>query len=254
MSDARQISGELLARLARFGRVYLLDTVTSTNDYAFSVAERHEPAVVLAQNQTRPRGRFRRHWHADENSLCFSLLLFLGDPEDPQLPQLTQFVGLAVCHAVEQVTGLRAKIRWPNDIIVEDHKVCGILCEQRKEAIVLGIGLNVNQPGFPEELELPEAGSLRMAANREFERLELLDAILTWFFRILDRARNEEVPQLLSEIKARSSILHRRVEIRTLLRRHIGTVVDIDVEGRVVLRTTSGRLTVISAGQARGIQ
>jgi BirA family biotin operon repressor/biotin-[acetyl-CoA-carboxylase] ligase len=254
VADPRYIPGELLARLARFGRVYLLDSVTSTNEYALSLSARHEPAIVLAERQTAGRGRFRRHWYSDPDSLTFSLLVFFDDPEDPSLRQLTQLVALSICRAIESRTGLRPGIRWPNDIVLEDGKVCGILCEQRKEAVAVGCGINVNQTGFAEELELPEATSLRIAAGREFEQLELLDALLTEFTRVIEDARTERLPALLAEIRARSAILHRRAEIRTLLRRHIGTVVDIDSEGRAVLRTDSGRLVVVSSGQVRSVR
>jgi BirA family biotin operon repressor/biotin-[acetyl-CoA-carboxylase] ligase len=234
--------------------VYLLDAVTSTNDHAFSLADRHEPAIVLAERQTAGRGRFRRHWHSDSDSLTFSLLLFFDDPEDPALRQLTQLVALSVCRAIDSRTGLKAAIRWPNDIMLGEGKVCGILCEMRKDAVAVGCGLNVNQAGFAEELELPEAISLRMAAGRKFEQLELLDALLTEFHRVIEEARTDRLPALLAEIRSRSAILHRRAEIRTLFRRHIGTVVDIDSEGRAVLRNDSGRLVVVNSGQVRSVR
>lgn len=254
MPEPRLIPGELLARLARFGRVYLLDSVTSTNDHAFSLADRREPAIVLAERQTAGRGRFRRAWYSDPDSLTFSLLLFFDDPEDPALRQLTQLVALSICRAIETRAGLKPGIRWPNDIMLNEGKVCGILCEQRKDAVAVGCGLNVNQPGFPEELGLPDAVSLRMVAGREFERLELLDSLLAEFHRALNEARTDRLPALLADIRGRSAILHRRAEIRTLFRRHIGTVVDIDSEGRAVLRTDSGRLVVVNSGQVRSIR
>ncbi len=255
LSSAEQIPGELLARLTRFGRVYLLDTVTSTNDYAFTLADKREPAVVIARHQTRGRGRFRRPWYADSDSLTFSVLLFqqLAETEEPvPVAQVTQLTGLALCRAIEDITGLEPLIRWPNDIMLNNRKIAGILCEQRKDAVAVGIGLNVNQTEFPEDL--PEAGSLCLAGGRILEKLELLEKILGHLFTFLRQAREGEQTQLLAAIKNRSAVLHRRVEIRTLFRRHIGTVVDLDAEGRIVLRTTSGRLAIINSGQARRLR
>jgi BirA family biotin operon repressor/biotin-[acetyl-CoA-carboxylase] ligase len=247
------IPGELLARLARFGRIYVLDSIPSTNTYALDLAEKEEPAVVIAQNQTHGRGRFRRHWFSNTDSLTFSLLLFRS-PEDPpsKPPQLTQLAGLAVCRAIEDVTGLEPLIRWPNDVVCSGKKLAGMLCEQRGNAIVVGMGVNVNQPEFPEEL--PEAGSLRMLSGRPWERLEILERTLEHFTHGLAAIQEERWPELLLQIKNRSGVLHRRVEVRTLFRRHIGTVVDIDPEGRIVLRTSNGRLVIVSSGQARTLR
>jgi len=250
LTPSEQISGALLNRLTQFGRLYLLDTVTSTNDYAFSLADRNEPAVVVARNQTRGRGRFRRRWFATEESLTFSLLL-LPEAESPWLAGLTQYAGLALCKAIEVVAGIKPQMRWPNDILFQGKKLAGILCESRsvrhRRAVVIGIGVNVNQQQFPEELA--EAGSLRQAAGQKFDRLQLLEAFLTELFAIIEKLKRGDVGQLLASVKDRSAVLHRRVEIRGFLRRHVGTVIDIDAEGRIVLRTDSGRLIVLNAGQ-----
>lgn len=254
-NGAVEIPGELLARLARFGRVHLREQVDSTNEYAFSLVERCEPAIVLARRQTEGRGRFRRHWYSDDGSLTFSLLLF-PDAEDPPLPvgQLTLLAGLAVSQGIQDVTGVRATIRWPNDLMLDEKKICGILCEQRRDALVVGIGLNVNQSVFPELPDLAEAGSIAQATGREWERLELLDAILRRFFAILERVRNDELPALLEEFKTRSAVLHRRVEAKTMFRRHIGTVVDIDGEGRLVIRRSDGGIVAVNSGQVRRLR
>ncbi len=252
MSEHNKIPGKLLARLTRYGRVYLLDTVKSTNSYAFSLAGKHETAIVIAQNQTHGRGRFRRHWFTDSGSLTFSVLTFPETEEAVPLAQMTQVVGLAVCRAIEDILGLEPLIRWPNDIIVGGKKVAGILCEQHKDAVVLGIGMNVNQSEFPESL--PDAGSLFLASGKTWEKLELADRILERISGFQEQMQAGETTELLTAIKDRSAILHRRVEIRTLFRRHIGTVVDIDAEGRIVLRTTSGRLAIINSGQARRLR
>ncbi len=254
MTDSRIFSGERLAQLARFGQVHLLDSVASTNDYAFSLTGTEEPALVVARHQTKGRGRFRRHWHADADSLTFSSLLFFGPEQKELLAWLTQLAGLSICRAIEDVSDLKPQIRWPNDVLLGDKKVCGILCRQRKDAVVIGVGLNVNQTEFPEELNLPEAGSLRMASGRALDKLELLEKIMEHLFSTLELARHGITDELLDAVKERSSVLHRRVEIKTLLRTHIGTVVNIDTKGNIVLRTTKDRIIVIGFGQIRRLR
>ncbi|MGQ9678292.1 MAG: biotin--[acetyl-CoA-carboxylase] ligase [bacterium] len=261
MSSFDQIPGELLNRIARFGRLYLLETVTSTNDYAFSLAEKQEPAIVVAKQQTRGRGRFRRRWFADENSLIFSLLLFpelnqLSLPRSPAI--ITQIAGLALCQAIENLPiTIDAKplskpmLRWPNDILLEGKKAAGILCEQRGKALVLGVGVNVNQSTIPQSL--PEATSLFLFYNQKLDRLQLLELFLNSFFSLLTKLVSN-TNAVWNEVRTRSVIIHHRVEIKTLWRRHLGTVIDIDDEGRVILRTDSGKLAVFSAGQVHQLR
>lgn len=261
MASFDQVPGELLNRIARFGRLYLLETVTSTNDYAFSLAEKQEPAIVVAKQQTRGRGRFRRRWFADENSLIFSLLLF-PESNPPTLPRspatITQLAGLALCQVIENLpltTNSRPlpkpMLRWPNDVLLEGKKVAGILCEQRRKALVLGVGVNVNQSIIPQNL--PDATSLFLSYHQKFDQLQLLELFLNNIFSILTKL-GSDTKTIWDEIRTHSAILNHRVEIKTLLRCHLGMMIDIDDEGRLILRTDSGKLVVFSAGQVRQLR
>jgi BirA family biotin operon repressor/biotin-[acetyl-CoA-carboxylase] ligase len=247
VSQPAPFSGPALARLARFGRVHVLDTVTSTNDRAFELAGTREPALVVARRQTRGRGRFRRHWFSDDASLTFSFLLFPAEPA--QLDAITHVIGVALARALQTAAGVEARIRWPNDIVAKDRKLCGVLCEKRREAVAVGVGLNVNQAEFPEDI--PEAISLFQLTGRTFDPLELLDPILAEFTGLMQEVAEEGTGRLMQEVKDRSAVLHRRVEVATLLRKHVGTVVDIDSAGRIVLRNDAGRIVVLNSGQAR---
>jgi BirA family biotin operon repressor/biotin-[acetyl-CoA-carboxylase] ligase len=244
-----EVAGEQLAGLARFGSVHLLDEVGSTNDYALSLAGRRATAVVVARSQTKGRGRFRRRWFSDDESLTASLLLFTNVPDFPHPSLLVHLAGLALSRAVEQTAGLPTQIRWPNDVTIGDKKLAGILCEGRRSTVAVGIGLNLNQESLPEDL--PDAVSLSMATGKKWNKFYLLENFLREMFVSIERAGKGESVQVLADVKQRSAIMHRRVEVRTLLRRHVGTVIDLDAEGRIVLRTDSGRLVVLGAGDVR---
>jgi BirA family transcriptional regulator, biotin operon repressor / biotin---[acetyl-CoA-carboxylase] ligase len=246
------VAGEQLVGLARYGSVHMLDEVGSTNDYALGLAGKHVTSVVVARLQTGGRGRFRRQWFSDEGSLTASLLLFAGAPDFPRPSFLVHLAGLALSRAVEQTAAIGTQIRWPNDVMVGEKKLAGILCEGRRSAVAVGIGLNVNQEQFPEDL--PEAVSLRMATGRQWDKLYLLENFVREMFANIDQTRKGESAGVLADIKRCSSIMHCRVEVQTLLRRHVGTVIDLDSEGRIVLRTDSGRLVVIGAGDARKVR
>jgi BirA family biotin operon repressor/biotin-[acetyl-CoA-carboxylase] ligase len=247
-----EVAGERLAGLARYGNVHLLDQVSSTNDHALRLASRRETAIVVARRQTRGRGRFRRTWYSDDDSLTASLLLFSDVPGFPRPSFLTHLAGLALARAVEEVAGLTVYIRWPNDIIYKERKLAGILCEGKWHAVAVGVGLNVNQEAFPQEL--PDAVSLRMATGQRWDRFLLLESFIREMSGCIERAGKGDTAYVLTDIRSRSAIIHRRVEVQTLLRRHVGTVIDFDAEGRLVLRTDSGRLVVLGAGDVRRIR
>lgn len=254
MIPDKRIPGEQLARLARFGSVHLVDRTRSTNDLAFSLAGSRQPTVVIARVQTHGRGRFRRRWYSDDDSLTLSWLLFFPPEEQQVAGWVTQLAGLAVCRAIEDVAGLEPVVRWPNDVIVNRRKVAGILCEMRRDAMAVGIGLNVNQQEFPENPELGEAGSLRQATGRAWQKLDLAEGILRHLWSGIEAVRTSDTADILTAIKDRSGVLHRRVEVRTRFRRHIGTVVDLDAEGRIVLRTSDGRIVNVNSGQVRRLR
>ena len=249
---ATEVAGERLAGLARYGSVHLLDEVGSTNDYAFGLAGKHTTAVVVARWQTKGRGRFGRPWFSDDASLTASLLLLTDAPDFPHPSFVVHLAGLALSRAVDETVGLPTQIRWPNDIILEDRKLAGILCEGRRNAVAVGIGLNLNQESLPEDL--PDAVSLRMATGKQWDKFYLLENFLQEMFASIEQTAKGESAQVLADIKGRSTVMHRRVEVRTLLRKHVGTVIDLDTEGRIVLRTDSGRLVVLGAGEVRRLR
>jgi BirA family transcriptional regulator, biotin operon repressor / biotin---[acetyl-CoA-carboxylase] ligase len=247
-----EVAGERLVGLSRYGSVHLLDEAGSTNDYALGLAGKHATAVVIARRQTKGRGRFRREWFSDEGSLTASLLLFADSPGFPRPSFVVHLAGLALARAVEQTTAVAAQIRWPNDVTVGDKKLAGILCERRGNAVAVGIGLNLNQESLPEDL--PDAVSLRVVTGRQWDKFYLFENFLTEMFAGIGQTGKGESAQVLADIKQRSTIMHRRVEVQTLLRKHVGTVIDLDAEGRIVLRTDSGRLVVLGAGDARKVR
>ena len=133
-----------------------------------------EGAIAVADHQTAGRGRLGRTWEAPPGTaLLFSVLL--RPPADRALPQLALVAGAAVADALEELTELSVQIKWPNDVMLRRQKVAGILAEARDGAVVVGIGVNLNQT--PDQL--PErAGSLRTTTGREWERDDVLAAVL----------------------------------------------------------------------------
>ena len=126
--------------------------------------------VVVADRQTSGRGRLGRKWVSQEGGLYFSILL---NPEEfKEILQLPLILGLSISETLE-IYGFEPKIKWPNDVYIENKKVCGILCELSGKKLIAGIGVNLNQKNIPEELK-EKATSIYLISGREINRKEFL--------------------------------------------------------------------------------
>jgi BirA family transcriptional regulator, biotin operon repressor / biotin---[acetyl-CoA-carboxylase] ligase len=148
--------------------VLVYERVDSTSTRAEALAEdpANDGVVVLAAEQTAGRGQYGRSWHCPGGAGVLLSLVLFPPPPLCRAPVLTAWAAVSVCELIQQTTALQARIKWPNDILIDGRKVCGILIEQRR-ATVAGIGLNVNQPAaFFAQADLPLATSLAIATGQ----------------------------------------------------------------------------------------
>ncbi len=160
-----------------------LDSAASTMTEATRLAASGCPegTVVVAEEQTAGRGRHGRKWHSErETGLYVSIVLRPGG-RNRSLQVLTLALGLAVQESIESATGVRCDLHWPNDVYACGRKCAGVLVRAAGAAVIVGIGINVNQRAFPPEL--PAATSLRLASGREHSR----EAVLAELVRLVDR-------------------------------------------------------------------
>jgi BirA family biotin operon repressor/biotin-[acetyl-CoA-carboxylase] ligase len=238
---------ELLAGSPLGRPLHFFSSIDSTNSFLRAVpAESAEHgALAVADHQSAGRGRFARRW-ADSpgRSLLFSLLLDAPRPIG-SWPLLTLGMAVSVCRATAK-GGVAARIRWPNDVLIEEKKICGILMERAAHAgrLVLGVGVNVSQ----EQGEWPaplrdRATSLRAASGRLWDRAALLAAILADFAGVFERWRREDDGGLLDEVRPRMLTLGRFVRLRAHERTVEGVMMDLDRDGSLVLRDSTGILS-----------
>ena len=185
--------------------IYRFDTLPSTNDEA-TAPQYVEGDIILAQRQTAGRGQRGHTWESREGeNLTFSLLL------EPQfLPPSEQFlisecVALGVCDALLHY-GIEAQIKWTNDIYIGDRKLAGILIEHKLQGSALartvaGIGLNVNQKAFPDDL--PNPISMAQATGREFDREEVLQTVATSLMARYEQLREGGAKELQADYHQR---------------------------------------------------
>jgi BirA family biotin operon repressor/biotin-[acetyl-CoA-carboxylase] ligase len=201
-----------------------------------------EGAVAVAEEQTAGRGRMGRRWEAPAGSSILVSTL-LRPPTGRRAAELSLVAGVSVAIAVERATGLAAQLKWPNDVMLDRRKVAGVLAELKDGAVVLGIGLNVNQ----RPAELPTAakaapGSLRSVTGREYERAPLLADLLLELEARYDAWRDDGLESLYEDLGARDFLRGRRVTVDGVE----GTAQMIARDGRLEVSTASGPLLVES--------
>ena len=233
--------------------------IGSTNDRAQVLLEQGVPdgALVFAEAQTRGRGRLGRKWVTIPGAaLAFSLALRPSPSERERLAFFAPLAGLAVCRALVEDFGLAAKVKWPNDVLLENRKACGVLVEaawlgSRLHGVVVGIGVNVAPSSVPPDDEvLFPATCVEQALGQPVERMDLLSAILRQLFslrKILGR------PPFLRLWQQQLAFLGQEVRVDLLGPGEyvMGQVLGIDFHGNLRLRTQAGIEVEVAAGDVR---
>ena len=242
-----------LLRGCRFGDLHHYFKIGSTNAVAMQAAAEGvaEGTVFVAEEQTAGRGRGGHDWHSARSMGVYCSLVLRPRVAPADILMLSLLTGLAAAAAVERVTGVRADLRWPNDLLLDGKKFCGILTEMNAEATrvryaVVGVGINVNQPEFPPDLaEL--ATSLRRHTGRTWSRVELTAALL----KSLDREYAQlggDAREIIARFEAASSTA-RGVRVRVEENGGFeGVTEGLDERGFLRVRTSDGLRTVLSGG------
>lgn len=230
--------------------VWLRSTTSTMNDAAKLAAE-GEPhgTVVVAEEQTAGIGRNGHSWHSEPGAgLYASIIIRLPLPPD-SLPVLTIALGLAVQRAVEEQCGVQCDLRWPNDLMLNERKVAGIMVQSAdRGALVAGIGINVNQTAFPEELR-SIATSLRIEIGHEYEKEALLDKVVSESLKYAALLEEVGKAYIIGEFESRSSYARGKAVTVDLDGRTLsGVTAGLDKNGFLRIETSNGIETVIAGG------
>jgi BirA family biotin operon repressor/biotin-[acetyl-CoA-carboxylase] ligase len=227
----------------RFGEVQWLAETDSTNRYVLDAARSDAPdgLVVVADHQRAGRGRLGRSWSAPPGaSLLVSVLLRPKlDPDERHLVVMAAAVAMA--DAVAATTGVIAGLKWPNDLLVGDRKLAGILAEATGDAVVVGIGVNLDWPTIPDELD-GIATACNLEGGRSTSREELLAACLDGY-----AARLADLAGTRRDYRQRLATIGRRVRVERADATLVGIAIDIDESGRLLV-DVDGDVQSISAG------
>ncbi len=200
-----------------------------------------EGAIVVADHQTTGRGRLGRSWEAPAGkALLFSVLL--KPPPERHPPELSLVAGVAVADALERTLGLSVQIKWPNDVMLRRKKVAGCLAEARDGAVVLGIGVNVEQT----TAELPpNAGSIRTLTGRGWDREGLLSEVLDDLGSRYAAWRSGGLDAVYEGLGPRDFLRGREVTVNGTS----GVATMIDREGRLEIAVGHGEVVTVESGE-----
>lgn len=226
-------------------RILVFDELPSTNDYAASIADQPDSVgmVICARAQTAGRGTFGRSWDSPANAGVWMSVILDPPVQLRRAAILTAWAAVSVAEAIRPLIGRQPRIKWPNDVLIGRHKVCGILIEQGKHTIV-GIGLNVNQSTDDfANAGLPEATSLAIVGDKPFDVDAVATAVITSLNHEYDLLMHGELTTLESCWKWRVGLLGRMVEVeRYDGRRHQGRLLEMAFDGLDLIAKDGERL------------
>lgn len=230
-------------------RIHRFEDVDSTNRYALDAARSGEPPglVVVADHQRAGRGRRGRTWTAPAGTSLLVSILLAPPARADDAHLLTMAAALALRSAVSEVARVDAALKWPNDLVVGDRKLAGLLAEADAHAgtvrhVVVGIGCNVGWVNFPPELA-DSATSCAREAGREVDRAALLAALLRALAARLDAL--DEVPR---DYRSSLSTIGRAVRVELVDDAVEGVATDVDASGRLVVQPAHGHPVVVAVG------
>ena len=242
--------------------VLYFDTIDATNIKAQELAEKGYPSgtLVVADKQESGKGRRGRSWVSPSGTGIFMTLMIKPDINPNNASMLTLVAALAVAKAITSVTGEEALIKWPNDIVVNGKKVCGILTEMNAQFdyinhIVVGIGINVHNESFPEEISQMASSLMIEAGGKRFHRAQIIAETMSYFEQYYDTfLETQDLSALVREYD--ELLVNRNKSVRVLDPKEPfdGKAMGITPKGELIVDTWESR-KLVSSGEVsvRGI-
>ena len=253
----QEVQGELFTKY--IGKeIYYFPELKSTNIMAKEKAlhraeEINEGTLIIAERQSAGKGRLGREWFSPAGGIWLSIILYPQLPPS-YIPRITLMTAVAVVKAIKMCTQIESQIKWPNDILINKKKVCGILTEMSAELdiinwIVVGIGINVNidHREFPEDIH-ENTISLKEVLGKVVLRVKLVQIFLQEFEKYYESLKRREFSSILKEWKLYSHTLGRKIRVDMGKRIVTGEAVNINEEGALILKKEDGELIKIISG------
>lgn len=237
--------------------IVYFNSIDSTNKKAKELGSLNykEGTIVVSEEQVEGRGRLGRNWSSPKFKGIWMSIILRPDIEPINAPKITQIAAAATCKAIYDI-GIEAYIKWPNDIVVNGKKVCGILTEMAGELnkinyIIVGIGINVNTQKEDFEKDIEDiATSIKIEKKNTVDRKKLLSKVLNNFEKLYDEFKEKgTIDKSIDICRERSAIIGK--DINVINRNNIveGTVVNLTDEGELIVKFNDGRIDKIICGE-----
>jgi BirA family biotin operon repressor/biotin-[acetyl-CoA-carboxylase] ligase len=233
-------------------KIHYFDYLASTMDMAMQLGMQAAPngTLVLAESQTKGRGRLGRGWFSPKYKGIYLSLILRPKISPSASPILTLLSAVSICETIKKIVGLDAQIKWPNDVLICNKKVAGILTEMNAEVdkinfVVIGIGLNVNND---KKSLIAQSTSLKEQAAQPISRVLLLQEFLRRIEQYYCIWEDKGVQPIIDKWRNFSLTLGRRVKVYCQNKHIEGQAVDIDTDGALLIRKDSGLMQKVFSG------
>lgn len=249
----KSLAGKFIGR-----PLYYYPVIGSTNDVAFRLGVWGAPegTAVIAESQTKGKGRLQRVWHSPPGSNIYTSIILRPNCKPDQAPQISIAAGVAVAEIINEYCPGHVQLKWPNDVLLNKKKVCGILAQMKTSAngidfVVLGIGINVNigYNQLPPNIRTT-ATSLAIETGREIARLELIislyENLAKWYKQLMQRgfgAIKKKWLNLAPMISQKVQVMFRNEVVS-------GKALGLDDDGSLIILTVNNETVKVSAGDA----
>lgn len=229
------------------------DTIDSTNNYAKTIAnDKLDGTIIISEEQLGGRGRLGKKWHSKKYDGIWMSMILKPDVSPMDAPFITLIAGASIVKALNNL-GIKASIKWPNDIIINGKKVCGILTElsaeiERINYIVLGIGINVKTLEFPEDIS-----NIATSIHKEgydTSRVDIIRNIIFEFEKVyIEYIKNNDKSETLDICRNYSAIIGNDVYTIRNNKKEKVKCIDINKDGNLVVEDENGNIKEIMSGE-----
>lgn len=228
---------------------YNFKTLSSTNDKAKELAKKNKNnLVIISEKQERGRGRFGRKWNSGLGGLYMTVVLKEKDLDKAKY--LTFIAAVSVAKSIKNLSNLNAEVKWPNDVLVNDKKICGILTETvsgKEKYALVGIGVNINQKKFSKNI-INKATSLKIETNKSYNINKTIKTIINNFNLLYKYYKNKNYNKIIDIWRKYSHTLGKNIKAKTLSGVYIGKAVDVDNTCSLILKLNNGNMKKIVEG------
>lgn len=229
------------------------DTIGSTNDYAKQIADNQEDGtVIISEEQTKGKGRVGRSFQSNAGEGIWMSLILKPDIIPSEAPFITLIAGASISKALNEL-GIKTSIKWPNDIILNGKKLCGVLTElsaeiERVSYIVLGIGINVKTLEFSDEIA--NVATSLYKEDYKVSRVEIVRSVLSEFEMLyMDYIKNKSKEMTLNICRSNSAVIGKDVYVIRGGEKELATCLDINEEGNLIIKGKDGSIKEVVSGE-----